>query len=299
MHRNLKFFLAIAETGNLTAAAGKIGLTQPSLTKRLNNLESELGCRLFLRHRRGMALTAAGTRFYRRARRIEQEFLQAREELRSLERAGLDVLRVGAGPLFHLRYVAPVFSVLRQEFPALRLDLIADTNARTIPMLTEGELDIVLGVISPTDPDSALQVRPMTVVEHGVIMPPGEDTRRGRRLRPERIRSMQWVLYSKNWDSEHWLVSYFARNGLGTPEIAASTSSFATGLDLVRQAGLVMMAPIQLESVVEAAGLQVVSADPPLTRLPAGAYVRQSSLGNPAIELFLEVLSNQLRMPGR
>jgi DNA-binding transcriptional LysR family regulator len=292
--RNLRAFLAIAAAGNLTAAGERVGLTQPSLTKRLNNLEGMLGCRLFDRHRRGMTLTTAGRHFLRHARRIEQEYLQAGEELRGLEAAGLDVLRVGAGPLFHLRYVAPVFAAVRQRFPLLRLELLADNNNRTIPMLVRGDLDIVLGVIEPVDAESMLVVKPMTDVEHGVVVQAGGKLERAGRLCPEMLGAAQWIAYSDDRDAGRWLNEYFAKHNLGAPTIAARTSSFATGLHLVQTAGLAMMAPVQLSGMIESSGLRVVSVEPPLTRLTAGAYVRESSIGFPAVKLFLDELAQRI-----
>lgn len=293
MNKGLDAFLAIAEHGNLTVAAEKIGLTQPSLTKRLTNLEHELKCKLFTRHRRGMSLTPAGKSFLRRAQRVEQEMLQANEELRSLENAGLDVLRVGAGPLFHQRYVAPVFSRLLLEFPSLRLDLTVNPNELSLPMLIKGELDIVLGVIQPTGPDGALQSMPLTVLEHGIITSPAGREPNQTHVLPEQMRDMRWVLYGDDEDTETWLNTYFQRNSLGSPKIAAKTASFATGLGLVRSTGFVMMSPVQLAPVIEDAGLVVLPAMPAITSFTSGAYVRPSSLGFPAIKRFLELLQDE------
>ena len=105
MDRNVTAFLAVAETGNLTLAADKVALAQPSLSKRLAKLEESLGVQLFERHRRGMELTGAGRLFLQRATRISHEFDQVKEELRSLQDAGLSSLRVGAGPLFSLNFI--------------------------------------------------------------------------------------------------------------------------------------------------------------------------------------------------
>lgn len=295
MDKNLKAFLAIAEYGNLTVAAEKIGLTQPSLTKRLSNLEDELGSRLFDRTRRGMLLTSAGKSFLRRAQRIEQEMLQANEELRSLKGAGLDVLRIGAGPLFHQRFVAPVFSKLLIEFPSLRLDLTVDLNEYSLPMLVKGELDIVLGAIQPTGPDGALQSIEMAVLEHGIIMPSGSPIAGQSNLPPKHMRGMRWVLYGYDEVAESWLDEYYQKNGLGSPHIAVRTASFATGLGLVRSSGFVMMAPVQLTPVIEAAGLRILSANPAITSLTAGAYVRPSSLGFPAVKRFLDILETEFK----
>lgn len=293
MDRNLAAFLAITEHGNLTVAAEKIGLTQPSLTKRLKNLEDELGCQLFDRNRRGMTLTPAGTRLYARAQRIEQEMLQAQEEIRSLEEAGLDVLRIGAGPLFHQRYIAPVFAELLRRFPTLRLDLTIGANEVTLPLLMKGEVDIVLGVIQPTGPDGALVSMPMTVLEHGLVLARDYGLGGMEKAQPRQMRDMNWVLYGDDKDTETWLNGYFQRNSLGTPNIAVRTASFATGLGLVREAGFVMLAPIQLETVIQAAGLKIVAADPPISNLTSGAYVRPSSLGFPAIRDFLNILRGE------
>ena len=296
MDRNIVAFLAIAEYGKLTFAANAIGLTQPSLTKRLRNLESELGSQLFFRTRRGMQLTPAGKRFLTRANRIKQEILQAKEELRSLEYAGLDILRIGAGPLFHQRFVAPVFAELLKEFPALRLDLSVDTNETSLPKLIAGDLDLVLGVIEPTTaPDGALISIKMTRLEHGIILPIDSTIAKQKKISGATLQDMRWVLYGDDQDTEKWLNGYFQNNNLGRPKIAVQTASFNTGLSLVRSSGFVMMAPVQLRPVIHEAGLVVRSVNPAITNLSSGAYLRPSSLGFPAIKSFIKILKLELR----
>ena len=295
MDRNIIAFLSIAEYGKLTFAAEAIGLTQPSLTKRLQNLEGKLGSQLFYRTRSGMQLTPAGKKFLPRARRIEQEVLQAKEELRSLEYAGLDIMRIGAGPLFHQRFVAPVFAKLLQEFPALRLDLSVDPNETSLPKLIAGDLDLVLGVIEPTlAQDDILILLKMTKLEHGIILPSDYKIANQTDVPAEALRDMRWVLYGDDQDTEKWLNDYFRENNLGRPQIAVQTASFNTGLSLVRSSGFVMMAPVQLAPVIKEAGLVIRSANPVITTLTSGAYVRPSSLGFPAIKRFLEILEVEL-----
>ena len=295
MDRNIIAFLSIAEYGKLTFAAEAIGLTQPSLTKRLQNLEGKLGSQLFYRTRSGMQLTPAGKKFLPRARRIEQEVLQAKEELRSLEYAGLDIMRIGAGPLFHQRFVAPVFAKLLQEFPTLRLDLSVDPNETSLPKLIAGDLDLVLGVIEPTlAQDDILILLKMTKLEHGIILPSDYKIANQTDVPAEALRDMRWVLYGDDQDTEKWLNDYFRENNLGRPQIAVQTASFNTGLSLVRSSGFVMMAPVQLAAVIKEAGLVIRSANPVITTLTSGAYVRPSSLGFPAIKRFLEILELEL-----
>ena len=60
--KDLQIFLTLADTGNLTRTAEKLYLAQPTLSKRLQNMESELGATLFLRSKQGVTLTPAGER---------------------------------------------------------------------------------------------------------------------------------------------------------------------------------------------------------------------------------------------
>lgn len=295
MDRNLRAFLAVADAGNLTAAADKIGLAQPSLSKRLANLEAELRVKLFIRHRRGMELTTAGQHFYQRAKRIEQEYLQASEELSTLNEAGLDVLRVGAGPLFHLRYVAPAFVTLQKEFPELALELFADTNSRTIPMLKSGHLDVVLGVIEASRIEDSIAVRPLLTVEHGVAVHPSDRISQYDAVEAGELADRQWIVhsYADDRDMEHWLAGYFSARGMATPAFNMRTSSFTTGLQMVHSGAFTMAVPIQLRPVIEATGLHVVRAEPPITQLPAGAYVRRSSLGIQAVTRFIDIIADE------
>jgi len=146
MDKNLAAFLAVARHHSLTSASDHLGLTQPSVTKRIANLEDQLGVALFDRTRRGMELTDSGLVYLKRAERIEAEYRQCREELTAMSSAGLSVLRVGAGPLFHLSCVASLFATLKRRYPKLKLELHTDTRPEIGEALRSGQLDAYLGV---------------------------------------------------------------------------------------------------------------------------------------------------------
>ena len=86
---------------------------------------------------------------------------------------------------------------------------------------------------------------------------------------------------------------------MGVPTFVLRTGAFSTGLQMVARGGYAMMAPIQLEPVVKAAGLQILPATPTLSRLDAGAYVRPSSMGFRIVSRFLELLKEEVDEPDR
>jgi len=141
MERRLKTFLEVARRGSLTAAAESLHMTQPSLSKRLRLLEEEYGYPLMERGVHGAILTAAGKVLLEHAERIETEYLRSREAVAASGGADLPLIRIGAGPLFHLRYLADALLALHQSHPETRVELVAGLYRETMPQLTGRTLD--------------------------------------------------------------------------------------------------------------------------------------------------------------
>lgn len=295
MDRNIKAFLSIARSDSLTAAAQQINLTQPSLTKRLHNLEEEIGASLFERHRRGMTLTAAGKLFYKRAALVEQTYSQAQEEIRSLNSAGLDVLRIGAGPLFNMHFVPTVFTKIHDEYPDLQLVMRADVNEQSLHMLIEEELDLVLGVVDDVPVPDGLSVIPMSNIEYGIISKNEDNSTSNSKISKKSLLSLSWILYGEHKSSEDWLQQYYQANGLGIPKVSIRTSAFSSGLQLVNSGPFAMIAPMLLAPVVEKFGLKIQSANPHIAVRSCGAHVRTSALGFGVVRRFLELLEIEMK----
>lgn len=291
MDRNLQAFLAVVETQNITKASEILGLTQPSVTKRLASLEEEFGAMLFERHRRGMKLTPAGKVFLEHAKTIEAEYRTSLEKVGAIGSAGLSVLRVGAGPLFHLRFIAPLFKRLSDSFPHLTFELQTDANVRTIPMLMDGSLDVVLGMIEPETFDETLYVKPMIEVEHGIVFKRGHGAERDKFVTPAHFADTAWVIYTDDPQTEKAISDFYLPEVSDTVHVRVRSASFVTGLEMVSQGNFVMSAPLQLESVINAHGLEIRPVVGGMQKRTAGVHVRRSSLGYPAINMLLEALA--------
>ncbi len=287
MDRNLSAFLAVARTKNLTQASNLLGVTQPSVTKRIANLEVELGAALFERHRRGMTLTTAGRVFYERAKRIEVEYSQSREEITALTSAGLSVLRVCAGPLFRLRFVAELFKTLKLQFPSLQLELSTDVLSPKTQALNGNEFDVYMGIIEPDKPDDSIFVKHVTYVEHGIVFRAEDPHAQNLKIDPSLLASYNWIIFSIDPENERSIKDYWVPETTITPMIDVHTTSFATGLELVRQDNFVMSAPLQLAPIIQREGLVIRPTIHGMPRRQAGIHLRKSSLGYPAIQSLL------------
>ena len=287
MDRNLDAFLATARSGTLTEAANILGLTQPTLTKRISSFEAQLGLQLFERNRRGAALTEAGKVFMRRAERIEAEYRQGEEEIKAVSGSGFSSLRVGAGPLFHLTCVAGLFEYLREEFPDLKLELVTQTFYDSGRMLLECEIDAYLGIIPPEQLDDSIRFKKLTTVEHGVILRADNPIAQQQSVDPSDLSSYSWVSFSTDPITEKAFVQYTVPEGSNDSLVDIRTTSFATGLQLVQSGKFIMSAPLQLARVVENAGLVIRPSRSGMPRRNAGLHLRESAMNFGAIKSLL------------
>lgn len=139
----LRYFMAVAETGNFTRASERCNITQPSLSQQVLNLEREVGHKLFHRLGRKAVLTEAGATFLDRARRILFEVENAAKELKdspSLDRR----IAVGALPTIAPYLLAPLIARCRETHPNLTVYLREDFRVELCRAVVEGELDLAV-----------------------------------------------------------------------------------------------------------------------------------------------------------
>ena len=145
-----RLFLAVAEAGSLSRAAAALGVAQPTVSRRLAELEAELGEPLFLRSVEGASLTAYGERLLEPARRMAE---WAGELTRTAERAETSlqgVVRITAPPGVAFDFLAPFAAFLRESLPQVSLEVISTVRYLD---LNRREADLALRIERPTQRD--------------------------------------------------------------------------------------------------------------------------------------------------
>ncbi|MET4126995.1 hydrogen peroxide-inducible genes activator [Roseovarius sp. MBR-6] len=142
--RQLRYFLALTETGHYRKAAERVGVSQPSLSQQILRLEGALGLALVERGARGAILTPAGREVLAQARRV----LDETEALAALARASREgetgTIRLGASPTLGPYFLPHVVGPLRRDHPGVKL-LIRDAAPLVLQEeLLEGKHDLVL-----------------------------------------------------------------------------------------------------------------------------------------------------------
>ena len=148
--RVLRYFLAIAREGSITNAAAFLHVTQPTLSRQIKDLESELGKRLFIRGSHSMTITAEGMLLRKRAEEIISMVDKTESELSSMEGVVGGDIYIGGGETRAVRLVAEVAGELREDYPGIRYHLFSGNSEDVTERLDKGLLDFGI-LIEPAD----------------------------------------------------------------------------------------------------------------------------------------------------
>lgn len=140
--RHLRYFIAVAEEGSLTVAAGKrLHTAQPSLSRQIRALEDEVGAQLITRSVHGIELTEAGRAFLDHARLAVTQAEAAKEAARRAAEPTKSSLALGFLSGTEMDLLPPAMRILQDELPNIDVKLSSDYSPRLADALMKGRLD--------------------------------------------------------------------------------------------------------------------------------------------------------------
>jgi DNA-binding transcriptional LysR family regulator len=141
--RHLRYFVAVAEALHFSRAAEGLHISPPSLTQQIQNLEQELGARLFVRSKRNVKLTDAGARFLEEARSTLRQAEHAARVAKLAGRGEVGQVEIGyASTAACSGIVTQAVAEFQRTHPLVSVSLSAMQAARQLDQLAEGRLDI-------------------------------------------------------------------------------------------------------------------------------------------------------------
>lgn len=157
----LRYFVAVAEVRHFTQAAEQVGITQPSLSKQIHALETDLGAPLFERVRGNIALTAAGEVLLPLAKRILADVDTASREVQELVGLRRGRVRLGATPSLATSLAPPVLRRFRDAHPTVDLRVEEGGSQDLVRDLLRGDLDLALIIMPSAGIDPGLRADPI------------------------------------------------------------------------------------------------------------------------------------------
>ena len=171
--RHLHTFVAVAQQGTLGRAAETLNLSQPALSKTLNELEQLTGTRLFERGRLGAQLTLVGEQFLTHAVKVLDALNTAGQALNRKEGLNSDIGRIGALPTAALGILPSVIGQFHQQQKDITLQVATMNNTMLLAGLKSGEIDIGIGRMSDPELMSGLNYELLFLESLKLVVRPG------------------------------------------------------------------------------------------------------------------------------
>ena len=171
--RHLHTFVAVAQQGTLGRAAETLNLSQPALSKTLNELEQLTGTRLFERGRLGAQLTLVGEQFLTHAVKVLDALNSAGQALNRKEGLNNDIVRIGALPTAALGILPTVIGQFHKQQKDITLQVATMNNTMLLAGLKSGEIDIGIGRMSDPELMSGLNYELLFLESLKLVVRPG------------------------------------------------------------------------------------------------------------------------------
>ena len=241
--RQLKAFVAIAESGTFTAGAGRVHVTQAAISMQIRQLENETGAQLFVRAPRRVILTEAGERLLERAYVILREHDAALEEMAALTGAHKGRLRIGSASAMVSGDPLPqILRELKKSYVNVEPSVASGTSEQLVQQVLAGEIDVAFVSL----PVEARGVQTELLSEDYLVAigSPRHSLAKQKVVSAYQLAGENLILGERGGNTRRLIDQFFAQTGV-TPKVIMELSRLAAIKRMVEEDMGVGIVPLQ------------------------------------------------------
>jgi len=292
----LRHLIAVAEAGSVRRASKALVLSQSSVTKSIHQLEQSLGVELLHRHAHGVSPTAAGRALIARAKIIETELREARNDLDTIQGARGGEIRLGVSPAVATALLPQAILTFKRTRPRVRFHIQEGVYPDVLAAVRTGELDFVVCLL-PEQPREEELAHELLLRDRLTPAVRAKHPFARTRQKLADLLKADWVIYRRERSGHDVFEGMFMDAGLEPPAGTIECASFACALMLVERGDYVMLVPKQLFSSQNPLrwGLVPISIDSAMPSWNVAVFYRAQHELSPVCRLFLEQLRSTAR----
>lgn len=288
--RVLKYFIEIAREENITAAAEKLHVSQPTLSKQISDLEKELGKQLFLRGKRKTTLTDDGRFLFRRAQEIVDLADKTTSAFSPSEELVTGDISIGCGETEKMSFVIDVISEITKKHPDIHFHLFSGNDEDVSERLDKGLIDFGL-FVGRTNLDKYDYIKLPVSDVWGLLMRTDCPLSKKQTIRPEDIKTVPILCSRQALHSNElsgWLGYDFSRLKI------LSTHNLVYNASLMVKAGL--GCALSIENLINTGGTDLTFRRlEPIMKADLFFAWKKYQVFSKASELFLDLLQKSIR----
>jgi len=289
--RHIELIAELYDSRSILKASRRLSLTQPTVTKALQDVEATLAVPLFERSNRGLAPTAYGEIFARHAKIVLAQLRHAAEELESLRAGYSGKVTVGTLLAASASILPDAVALLKKDRPGVAISIVVGTYDVLLPSLLVGDLDMVLGRMPEQGRSRALVYEDFYSEPICLVVRRGHPLTRKRRLGLRELVNEAWLLPLPETTLRRQIERAFLDAGAPLPRNLIESVSILTNRVLLRKSDCIGVMPYHVAlDDVEHQLLAILPVKLKSIESPVGAIMRAPGSLAPAASALLECL---------
>ncbi len=285
--RHLRTFLTVADTENFTRAAERLGISQPSVSIQVKELETVLGAQLFSRLGPRVNLTPAGRAFRERAAHVLAKFSDACQAVQETEELVAGHISLAVIPPLNVPWMPRVLGRIAREHPGIAVTLIEKSADDLEGTVENGRCDFGVGILSHSSPN--LEYELLRKDKLVLVVPPDGPFPRRRSVKAEEVGETRLVVLPESYVLRQ-LTSDVFRAARVLPRVGLEIDTIDALLATVVEGGLCTLMPSVVLEGRESLGLRTLELDGWGLELELGIVWPMGGAHGAPIRLFAEFL---------
>ncbi|MER1998435.1 MAG: LysR family transcriptional regulator [Lysinibacillus sp.] len=284
--RQIEYFVEVAKQLSFTKAAATLHVSQPSISKAIQNLEAELGVPLFYRSSKHLELTDAGHSVLINAHQVLQSFKNLRSELTDLMDLKKGQIRIGIPPIVGAEFFSKLISYYKEQYPFIEIILTEAGTKLIRHEIESGELDIGLVCSSQSKNDQLNTISfmkdPLQLIVH-VDHPLAKKSS----VLLQELMHEPFIIYRKDFVLYDRIIEECSKVGF-TPTIACETTQKDLIIEMVQAKLGVALLPNKIATKIPYDCIQVIDVSSTPIHLELGITWKKNKYLSFAVREFIE-----------
>ena len=291
--RDLHVFSTVVRLGSMAKAAQELGVSQPSVSEVIADLEHALGVRLFDRKSQGVEPTAYGAALDRRSVAAFDELRQSIRDIEFLADPGTGELRLGCPESISAALLQPVVEQFMRRYPQVVIDVDTVNTLSFAQKLRQRELDVVLarGGWPLEAPEMVNDLQVETLFDDELVIAVGRQSpwARRRKIDITELRDEPWILTAADVWNYRVIANAFRQRGAEPPKVSMKTISVHLRTNLAASGRFITTFPRSVMLLyAERFGLRRLPIDLPDADWPIKMATLKNRTLSPVVERFID-----------
>ncbi|MBN4665928.1 LysR family transcriptional regulator [Pandoraea nosoerga] len=282
----LQTFTEVVDAGSFSAAAARLGLSQPAVSLQVRQLEQRLNVRLIERVGKRLKPTPAGSALLEHAVRIDAAVEDAMQALCTHAQGVAGEVAIGTGATACIHLLPPMLRTMRRRYPALDIRVSTGNTDDVVAAVTENRLDV--GLVTLPAAGRSLHITPV-LQDAFVAIAPASDTHWADELTPPGLAAAPMVAFESGSSTRLLIDEWFLQAGLRVRPVMALGSIEAIKEMVAAGLGCSIVPRMSVSAAHHRRGLRVCTLAPALSRTLA-VVVRQDKPLTPGLRKVLTAL---------